>query len=45
MAGYLDKIEAKGLGTAEIGFTGSESLMNSDILAILRLNPSAEHSV
>ena len=45
MAGYLDKIEAKGLGTTEIGFTGSESLMNSDILAILRLNPSAGHSV
>ncbi|MEC8492472.1 MAG: hypothetical protein VXY76_06210 [Pseudomonadota bacterium] len=45
MVGYLDKIEAKGPGTTEIGFTGSESLMNSDILAILRLNPSAEHSV
>ena len=45
MVGYLDKIEAKGLGTTEIGFTGSESLMNSDILAILRLNLSAGHSV
>ena len=45
MAGYLDKIEAKGLGTTEIGFTGSESLVNSDIVAILRLNLSAGHSV
>ena len=41
VAGYLDKIEAKVLGTTEIGFTDSESLMNSDILAIPRIVVSA----
>ena len=45
MAGYLDEIEATGLGTTEVGFTGGEPFMNPDILAILRLTLSAGYSV
>jgi MoaA/NifB/PqqE/SkfB family radical SAM enzyme len=45
VAGYLDEIEAKGLGTTEVGFTGGEPFMNPDILAILRLALSAGYSV
>ena len=45
VVGYLDEIEAKGLGTTEVGFTGGEPFMNPDILAILRLTLSAGYSV
>ena len=45
VAGYLGEIEAKGLGTTEVGFTGGEPFMNPDILAILRLTLSAGYSV
>ena len=36
VAAYLDEIEADGLGTEEIGFTGGEPFMNPDIIAMLR---------
>ena len=45
VVGYLDEIEAKGLGTTEVSFTGGEPFMNPDILAILRLTVSAGYSV
>ena len=45
MAGYLDKIEAKGLGTTEVGFTGGEPFVDPDILAIPRLTLSTGYSV
>jgi uncharacterized Fe-S cluster-containing radical SAM superfamily protein len=45
VAGYLDEIEVRGLGTTEVGFTGGEPFMNPDILAILRLALSAGYSV
>lgn len=32
---FLDEIEAEGLGTTEIGFTGGEPFMNKDIVPIL----------
>ena len=35
VATYLDEIEAEGLGTAEIAFTGGEPFMNPDIMAML----------
>lgn len=34
--GYLDEIEARGLPTTEIGFTGGEPFMNSDLVPMLR---------
>ncbi|RME42298.1 MAG: radical SAM protein, partial [Deltaproteobacteria bacterium] len=36
VATYLDEIEAKALGTRQIGFTGGEPFMNPEIVAILR---------
>jgi uncharacterized Fe-S cluster-containing radical SAM superfamily protein len=33
--GFLDEIEARGLPTREIGFTGGEPFMNPDIVAML----------
>ena len=45
VVGYLDEIEAKGLGTTEVGFTGGEHFMNPDILAILLLTVSAGYPV
>lgn len=33
--GYLDEIEAQGLGTKEIGFTGGEPFMNQEFPAML----------
>ena len=45
VAGYLNEIEVKGLGTTEVGFTGGEPFMNPDILAILRLTLNAGYSV
>ena len=45
VAGYLDEIEVRGLGTTEVGFTGGEPFMNPDILAILRLTLNAGYSV
>ncbi len=35
VAAYLDEIDAEGLGTGEIGFTGGEPFMNPDIVAML----------
>ncbi|MDP6351279.1 MAG: radical SAM protein [Alphaproteobacteria bacterium] len=35
---YLDEIEAAGLGTGEIGFTGGEPFMNPDFMAMLALS-------
>lgn len=35
--GYLDEIEASGLPTREIAFTGGEPFMNPDIITILQL--------
>ena len=35
LRGYLDEIEACGLGTREIGFTGGEPFMNPDIVPML----------
>lgn len=35
MESFLDEIEAEGLGTTEIGFTGGEPFMNKDIVPIL----------
>ena len=32
---YLDEIEADGLGTGQIGFTGGEPFMNPDMISIL----------
>jgi sulfatase maturation enzyme AslB (radical SAM superfamily) len=34
-ASYFDEIEAEGLGTREIGFTGGEPFMNPELLAML----------
>ena len=34
-AAYFDEIEAGGLGTREIGFTGGEPFLNPDIIAML----------
>ena len=34
---YLDEIEAKSLGTEEIGFTGGEPFMNPDLPAMLEV--------
>ena len=34
-AAYFDEIEAQGLGTREIGFTGGEPFMNPDLLAMV----------
>ena len=45
VAGYLDEIEVRELGTTEVGFTGGEPFMNPDILAILRLTLNAGYSV
>ena len=33
--GYLDEIEAEGLGTREIGFTGGEPFMNPEIIEMI----------
>lgn len=35
VAGYLDEIEAEGIGTREIGFTGGEPFMNPGFLDML----------
>jgi sulfatase maturation enzyme AslB (radical SAM superfamily) len=35
VAAYLDEIEAQGLDTREIGFTGGEPFMNPELLAML----------
>jgi uncharacterized Fe-S cluster-containing radical SAM superfamily protein len=35
LRGYLDEIEARALGTREIGFTGGEPFMNPDIIGML----------
>ncbi len=35
VAGYLDEIAARALGTGEIGFTGGEPFMNPDIVPML----------
>lgn len=45
VARFLDEIDSEGLGTREIGFTGGEPFMNSQIVAMLDASLARGHDV